>query len=852
MADYRTLENKIKDIVGRPWTKDPKQVHHKQQQIQKKIIDEAPEMLKNKDLGIPDSVVEAAKTIAKQPTKVEINPDYKPRMDQEEELVGKQHKIDANKNGKIDADDFKKLRAKTLKEAPPTSSDPDFAAPRHPSSPSNPNEIKFKPEPKKPEQKKPEEKKPVPPLPPKRPSNLNTEGYSGTPKEPRVVFTGSPSHTAKKAEQYKARGYEVEKIKKGPSGIFGDNSEKHTYSMVHKSVKEEAKPDYLDFDKDGNEKESMKKALKDKKKVAKEEVVFSDEEIAKLEAISKDVNEAIPLGAIAGALRSFGSGAMKQLPKPPSFPQLPSPDKFAKPMDMFQRQKDTLNKGLAGDAFKNVRDRATDFIDKIKGNGAKNNALLGLQGVHDVTALATGKDPYTQAMQQSKPEDEVPQATTPDTPESPKAAPTEKKKINAKEEVVFSDEELQNLEVISKDIEESKGTFLRNLFRGGAKKADDVTPPAPSAPAQLPAPAAPKQLPAPKAAEPAAPPSTRAPETPSAPRAPETPAPAPKKGPDKTFGPDDIDIMPPARPQATSPRAAEPSGPSTTFKEPTKAPDIFATPKGQPPALRNRHLTRPKVTGKNKLPSVTKEPPKTRTREPDKTFGPDDIEIIPPTRKGGVPATPDSLKKPGVTIDQTPTPTIPKNRTPKLDQKGLRNPMSRLPDTMPPDLTQPEDPLAKRKPETDTRTDTRTDTPTSIPPRIPTPPITPPPVPPAPMPVPITPPPATTPQPKCKTCGPNIAYRTYGRVEPRVGAPSPTQVQDSYEPTKDEIREANLAAQIRDAKPSITGHIEVSVGDKKVKIPHRKAQDFLGSYHSKRTPAEKDAHEKAFRREIGG
>ena len=75
---------------------------------------------------------------------------------------------------------------------------------------------------------------------------------------------------------------------------------------------------------------------------------------------------------------------------------------------------------------------------------------------------------------------------------------------------------------------------------------------------------------------------------------------------------------------------------------------------------------------------------------------------------------------------------------------------------------------------------------------------------------------------------------------------------NSYEPEGDMVEEGNLAAQIRDAKPSITGHIEVSVGDKKVKILHRKAQDFLGSYHSKRTPAEKDDHEKAFRKEIGG
>ena len=74
MADYRTLENKIRDIVARPWTKDPKTVHHKQQQIQKKIIDEEPDMLNNKAIGIPDSVIEAAKSIAKGKTEVDVNP----------------------------------------------------------------------------------------------------------------------------------------------------------------------------------------------------------------------------------------------------------------------------------------------------------------------------------------------------------------------------------------------------------------------------------------------------------------------------------------------------------------------------------------------------------------------------------------------------------------------------------------------------------------------------------------------------------------------------------------------------------------------------------------------------------
>ena len=38
----------------------------------------------------------------------------------------------------------------------------------------------------------------------------------------------------------------------------------------------ESKPDYLDFDGDGNKEESMKKALKDKKKVKKEEVELQE------------------------------------------------------------------------------------------------------------------------------------------------------------------------------------------------------------------------------------------------------------------------------------------------------------------------------------------------------------------------------------------------------------------------------------------------------------------------------------------------------------------------------------------------------------------------------------------------
>ena len=818
MATYRTLENKIRDIVARPWTKDPKQVHHKQQQIQKKIIDEAPDMLSNKNLGIPDSVIEAAKTINKKTTEVEIDPEYKTKVDQEEELVGKQHKIDANKNGKIDSDDFKKLRSKTLKEAPPTSSDPDFGAPRHPSSPNNPGEIKIKPE-----LKKPEQKKPVPPLPPKRPSNLNAEGYSGTPKEPRIVFTGSPSHTSKKAEQYKARGYEIEKIKKGPSGIFGDNSEKHTYSMVHKSVKEEevkiiqqeeAKPDYLDFDKDGNEKESMKKALKDKKKVTKEEVVFSDEEIARLEDISKGMNEALPLagiiGGVRGALANFGSSARNLLGRSQSLPQ-------SQPPDMFQRQKDMLNKGLPGDALSKMKDRATNFLDKAK-DGKYNNAAFGLQGVHDVAALATGKDLATQAMQ--VPQAEVPQADDPDAPESPKAAQTEKKKINTKEEAVFSDEEIARLEDIAE--KEQIDEFIGPAFRigGGAAKSGAKSNTGSGAGKALDdflraKPAPPKRDPIPDAPAPPAPtPPAKIPANDPVPlpgnpiRRPNEPSPIPANDPKPTTIPKPLDPKP-------APKGPEPAPTQPAPKSPEPAPTAPPTPKPGAP-----------VPGKTN-PKPGKPGPKIRPGQPKPGQKPGQKPDIKPNWK-----TPDTLPQ------ELPEPQKQPQAEPQPQTRAEPQTQPQdEPQTQPQAQAQPQpEPQAKAEPQSKVQPKT------NVPPMI---------VPPMPMPVPIIPP-VMKPQAQCKTCGPNIAYRTYGRVEPRVGAPSPTQVQNSYEPNGNEIREANLAAQIRDAKPSLTGHIEVSVGDKRVKIAHRKAQDFLGSYHSKRTPAEKDAHEKAFRREIGG
>jgi len=61
------------------------------------------------------------------------------------------------------------------------------------------------------------------------------------------------------------------KAKSGIKGMLKKAAEKVSSGAqkVAKRMSEGAKPDYLDFDKDGNEKESMKKALKDKKKGGK-------------------------------------------------------------------------------------------------------------------------------------------------------------------------------------------------------------------------------------------------------------------------------------------------------------------------------------------------------------------------------------------------------------------------------------------------------------------------------------------------------------------------------------------------------------------------------------------------------
>ena len=299
MADYRSLENKIRDIVARPWTKDPKQVHHKLQQIQKKIIDEEPDMLNSKALGIPDSVVEAAKQINKGKTEVDVNPQYKSDAKEpddeddkkkskkevkenvpdnwetnsnaarkavvkknlkvnrdavtKEELKGNQHKIDKNKNGKIDAHDFKLLRkeeveqidekVKTTRENPlVTVHDKDGLHTHANLSTANKifnTKVKHTDVHAGPVKTKDghETKNNLTFAISKHHASAMKEEVEQI-DEKEVVFTGSPKHTSKKAEEHKKMGYKVVSLKKHKSGIFGDNSEKHTYKMAKEEVEQ--------------------------------------------------------------------------------------------------------------------------------------------------------------------------------------------------------------------------------------------------------------------------------------------------------------------------------------------------------------------------------------------------------------------------------------------------------------------------------------------------------------------------------------------------------------------------------------------------------------------------------------
>jgi hypothetical protein len=91
-----------------------------------------------------------------------------------EELVGNQHKIDANKNNRVDAHDFKLLRAKKepMKEEDRRSSHPDFMAPPDPRSTRAKDEIEYK------DDSKTTTTMPKnPPMPPRRPPNLEETSH---------------------------------------------------------------------------------------------------------------------------------------------------------------------------------------------------------------------------------------------------------------------------------------------------------------------------------------------------------------------------------------------------------------------------------------------------------------------------------------------------------------------------------------------------------------------------------------------------------------------------------------------------------------------------------------------------
>lgn len=83
-------------------------------------------------------------------------------------------------------------------------------------------------------------------------------------KEQRAVAAGDEKEVNKQMQRRIAMtspsGRKSALMKKSMKESWAD-----AYKAVY-GVDEEAKPDYLDFDKDGNKKESMKKALKDKKK----------------------------------------------------------------------------------------------------------------------------------------------------------------------------------------------------------------------------------------------------------------------------------------------------------------------------------------------------------------------------------------------------------------------------------------------------------------------------------------------------------------------------------------------------------------------------------------------------------
>lgn len=63
-----------------------------------------------------------------------------------------------------------------------------------------------------------------------------------------------------------SKGGEAEKVNGGGNPMNVDEALVARLTQQYEAIKEGKKPDFLDMDKDGNKKESMKKALKDKQK----------------------------------------------------------------------------------------------------------------------------------------------------------------------------------------------------------------------------------------------------------------------------------------------------------------------------------------------------------------------------------------------------------------------------------------------------------------------------------------------------------------------------------------------------------------------------------------------------------
>jgi hypothetical protein len=110
----------------------------------------------------------------------------------------------------------------------------------------------------------------------------NIIGEAGPIKEPTStgmkVYGRSYGNSAKaKQDQSKSSVDDL----KGPKTKDLMKKDKEEYEKTKGRYDEAAKPDYLDFDKDGNKKEPMKKALSDKEKVQKEELKGDQHKIDK-------------------------------------------------------------------------------------------------------------------------------------------------------------------------------------------------------------------------------------------------------------------------------------------------------------------------------------------------------------------------------------------------------------------------------------------------------------------------------------------------------------------------------------------------------------------------------------------